>query len=294
VNVDPFPRREDAQDGSTPGRRGSRRAPKPYNARAMQKKRTFAELVELMKRLRGPGGCPWDREQSYADLKPYVIEEAYEVVDAIDRDDRASLREEIGDLLLESVFLAEIAREEGSFDIDDSITAIHDKLVRRHPHVFGDVQADSAEQVLTNWEKLKSAERREENKGILSGVPRSLPALLKAGRLTEKVARVGFDWKKPDDVLQKLDEEMQELREAVGRHDPAAIEHEIGDVLFTIANIARHMSVNAEGALQKSNEKFQRRFESIESSLHEAGRTFDGATLEELDALWNAAKEKGL
>lgn len=261
---------------------------------AMQKKRTFEELVALMTRLRGPGGCPWDREQSYADLKPFVIEEAYEVVDAIDRDDRASLREEIGDLLLECVFLAEIAREEGSFDISDSITAIHDKLVRRHPHVFGDVQADSADQVLTNWEKLKSAERREENKGILSGVPRSLPALLKAGRLTEKAARVGFDWKKPEDVLEKLDEEMKELREAVGRHDPQAIEHEIGDVLFTIANIARHMSVNSEGALQKSNEKFQRRFESIESDLHAAGRTFDGATLEELDALWNAAKEKGL
>src|SRR5687767_5704443 len=149
-------------------------------------KRMFDELVNLMTRLRGPGGCPWDRKQTLPDLKPYVIEEAYEVVDAIDRDDRAALLEEIGDMLLEAVFVAEITREEGTFDIYDSITAIHDKLVRRHPHVFGDVEAKDAEQVLVNWEKLKRDERKAENKSVLSGVPQSMPALLKASRLTEK------------------------------------------------------------------------------------------------------------
>lgn len=258
-------------------------------------KKTFYDLVSLMTRLRGPGGCPWDREQSYEDLKPYIIEEAYEVVGAIDRNDRAALREEIGDLLLQGVFLAEIARLEGSFDIDDSITAICDKLVHRHPHVFGDVQADTPDQVLSNWEKLKSAERREKKSGgILSGVPRPLPGLLKATRLTEKAGRVGFDWKKPDDVLEKLEEELQELKAAANRNDPEAIEHEVGDILFTIANLARHLDVNAENALQKTNEKFIRRFESIEHALHDQGRTFEQTTIEELDALWNEAKKKGL
>src|SRR6478672_13492104 len=164
-------------------------------------RRSFDELVNLMKTLRGPEGCPWDRKQNLADLKPFVIEEAYEVVDAIDRDDRKALMEEVGDLLLESVFIAEITRDEGSFDVYDSITAIHDKLVRRHPHVFGDVEANDAEQVLVNWEKLKRDERKSDNKGVLSGVPQSLPALLRAERPTEKAARVGFDWERTEDVL---------------------------------------------------------------------------------------------
>ncbi len=253
-------------------------------------KRSFDELVQLMTRLRAPGGCPWDREQTYADLRPFVIEEAYEVVDAIDRDDRGSLREEIGDLLLESVFLAEIAREEGSFDIYDSVTAIHDKLVRRHPHVFGEAEAKDADAVLNNWEKLKSAERREENKGILSGVPGALPALLKASRLAEKAARVGFDWKETGDVFDKIAEETAELKEAVDGGARARIEDELGDLLFTIANVARRMKIDPEAALQRANAKFKRRFESIESAMHDAGRSFDDVTLEELDALWNEAK----
>src|SRR5216110_1096674 len=173
-------------------------------------RRSFDDLFELMKMLRGPNGCPWDRKQTLPDLKPYVIEEAYEVVDAINRDDRRALLEEIGDMLLEAVFIAEITREEGSFDIYDSITAIHDKLVRRHPHVFGEVAAKDAEQVLVNWEKLKSEERKAENKSLLSGVPGSLPALLKASRLTEKAARVGFDWRRTDDVFGKVEEEIGE------------------------------------------------------------------------------------
>ncbi len=254
-------------------------------------KRSFDDLVNLMKTLRGPGGCPWDRKQNLPDLKPFVIEEAYEVVDAIDRNERGALMEEVGDLLLESVFIAEITREEGSFDVYDSITAIHDKLVRRHPHVFADVEARDAEQVLVNWEKLKNEERKAENKSVLSGVPGSLPALLKASRLTEKAARVGFDWRRTGDVFDKLDEEIGELREAVEGGESSRIEDEMGDLLFTIANIARKTGVNPEEALQSTNRKFTRRFESMESAVRAGGRNLDQLSLQEMDALWDKAKE---
>ena len=253
-------------------------------------RKTFDDLVRLMTTLRGPNGCPWDRKQTLPDLKPYVIEEAYEVVDAIDRDDRGALLEEIGDFLLEAVFIAEITREEGSFDVYDSITAIHDKLVRRHPHVFGDVEAKDAEQVLINWEKLKSEERKAEQKGVLSGVPRSLPALLKASRLTEKAARVGFDWRKAEDVFEKMEEEIEELREAVAANEPEKIHEELGDLLFTIANVARKVGVNAEEALQTTNRKFLRRFGSMEAAVHGSGRNLDELSLEEMDRLWDEAK----
>jgi MazG family protein len=253
-------------------------------------KRSFEDLVELMKTLRGPNGCPWDRKQNLPDLKPYVIEEAYEVVDAIDRDDRDALREEIGDFLLQAVFITEITRAEGTFDIYDSITAIHDKLVHRHPHVFGDVEAKDAEQVLVNWEKLKSEERKAEEKSVLSGVPQSLPALLKASRLTEKAARVGFDWRRTDEVFDKVHEEIAELREAIDAGNKSHVHEELGDLLFTIANIARKLEVNAEEALQSTNRKFSRRFESMEKKVHGSGRNIDQLTLEEMDALWDEAK----
>jgi len=253
-------------------------------------KRSFGDLVALMTRLRSPGGCPWDRKQTLPDLKTYVIEEAYEVVDAIDRDDRAALMEEVGDLLLEAVFITELTREEGTFDIYDSVTAVHDKLVRRHPHVFGDVVAKDAEQVLVNWEKLKSDERKAENKSLLSGVPRSMPALLKASRLTEKAARVGFDWRRTEDVFEKLDEEIAELREAVASGEPSKIEDEIGDILFTIANIARKVNANPEEALQSTNRKFMRRFENMESQVRARGMNLDQLELEEMDRLWDEAK----
>src|SRR5205085_7458179 len=186
-------------------------------------KRSFDELVQLMTKLRGPNGCPWDRKQTLPSLKPFVIEESYEVVDAIDRDDRDDLREELGDFLLQAVFIAELTREEGSFDIYDSVTAIHDKLVHRHPHVFGDVEAHDAEQVLVNWEKLKNEERKAENKSVLAGVPQSLPALLRASRLTEKAARVGFDWRRTEDVFVKLEEEIAEVRQAIESGDEGKI-----------------------------------------------------------------------
>src|SRR5438552_5297215 len=216
-------------------------------------RRSFEEIVQLMTTLRGPNGCPWDRKQTLPSLKPFIIEESYEVVDAIDRDDRLDLCEELGDFLLQAVFSAERTREEGSFDIDDSVTAIHEKLVRRHPHVFGDVEAKDAEQVLVNWEKLKNEERKAENKSVLAGVPRSLRALLKASRLTEKAARVGFDWRRAEDVFTKIDEEVAELREALDENDPQKIHDEIGDLLFSIANVARKLDLNAEEALQSSN-----------------------------------------
>jgi len=253
-------------------------------------KRSFDELVALMTTLRGPEGCPWDRKQTLASLKPFIVEESYEVVDAIDRDERSALAEELGDFLLQAVFVAEIARDEGSFDIYDVITNIHDKLVRRHPHVFGDVQAKDAETVLVNWEKLKNEERKAENKSVLAGVPQSLPALLKASRLTEKAARVGFDWRRAQDVFAKIDEEVGELREAVAEKDKRKIHDEIGDLLFSIANIARKLDVNAEEALQSANRKFTRRFESMEGTVRGQGRNLDQLSLEQMDALWDQAK----
>lgn len=253
-------------------------------------KRSFDELVRLMTTLRGPGGCPWDREQTLASLKPFIIEESYEVVDAIDRNDRSALVEELGDFLLQAVFAAEIGREEGTFDIYDAITAIHDKLVRRHPHVFGEVVAKDAGQVLVNWEKLKSAERRAENKGVLSGVPQSMPSLAKASRLTEKAARVGFDWRRTEEVFAKVDEELAELKEAIAAGVKRDVHDELGDLLFTIANIARKLDVNPEEALQSTNRKFTRRFESMERAVHGSDRNLDQLTLEEMDALWDQAK----
>ncbi len=261
----------------------------PHTIQAMTK-RNFEELVSLMDLLRSPGGCPWDREQTYESLRPFVIEEAYEVVDAIDRDDREGLREEIGDLLLESVFLARIAKEEGSFEIDDCITAIHDKLVRRHPHVFAEVDADDADQVVTNWERLKREEKHEKNKSFFEGVPTGLPALLKAQRLTDKASRVGFDWQKTEDVFDKLDEEIGELKDAIARNDPEEIIDELGDLLFTIANIARRIDVDGENALQGSNQKFIRRFEEVERRYRESGKQMEDVSLEELDAAWEEVK----
>jgi MazG family protein len=243
-----------------------------------------------MTTLRGPDGCPWDRKQTLLDLKPFVIEEAYEVVDAIDRDDRRALLEEVGDLLMEAVFIAEITRSEGTFDVYDSITAIHDKLVRRHPHVFSDVEVSDAEQVIVNWEKLKNEERKAENKSVLSGVPQALPALLKASRLTEKAARVGFDWRRTEDVFDKIDEEMSELREAVAARNTAEVAEEIGDLLFTLANIARKLDINPEEALQATNRKFMRRFEAMERAVRATDRNLDQLTLEEMDRLWDEAK----
>ena len=249
----------------------------------------FQDLVALMARLRSPEGCPWDREQTYSTLAPMLVEEAYEAFEAVEdaREGRpAHLCEELGDLLFQIVFYAQVAAERGEFTIEDVTAQIHAKMVRRHPHVFGDVVANDAEQVVTNWEKLKQAERKAENKSVLSGIPQSMPALLKSARLTEKAARVGFDWRRTEDVFDKLDEEIAELREAVASGDTSHVQEEIGDLLFTIANIARKVNVNPEEALQSTNRKFMRRFASMETRAP----NFTELSLEEMDKLWDEAK----
>jgi len=253
-------------------------------------------LVEVMARLRGPEGCPWDREQDYATLRRYVLEEAYEVAEALDGaatgEPGASpaLQGELGDLLLQVVFLARIAEERGEFDLEAVARGIADKLERRHPHVFGDAVARTADEVWTSWEKIKSTERPK-GSSLFDGVPRALPALLKALHLSSKAARVGFDWARDEGVLEKLEEELAELREAREAGDPEAIEHELGDVLFVVANLARRNDVDPERALQGSNHRFEHRVRFMEARLGQEGRTLDDAELSELDALWNEAKK---
>lgn len=260
--------------------------------------RTFPRLVELMQRLLQPDGCPWDREQTLLTLRRYVLEEACEVIDAIDGGDRNELRDELGDLLLQVVFQAELARVEGAFGPDDVVAGICDKLVRRHPHVFGDVEVQGAGEVLRNWERIKAAERAQQadRKGVLSGVARSLPALTRAQRVGEKVARVGFDWPDARGSRGKVQEELAELDVAIAGGDPGRIEAELGDVLFALVNLARHAGVDAEGALRGTIDKFTRRFDHVEQRVCETHGGWpseaaeDHLTLQELDVYWDEAK----
>jgi tetrapyrrole methylase family protein / MazG family protein len=251
----------------------------------------FAELCRVMAKLRGPGGCPWDREQTLATLKPYLIEEAYETIDAIDAGTVDAHREELGDLLLQIVFQAEITQEQGGFAVADVAQAIHDKLVRRHPHVFGDAPATTAAGVHANWEAIKATERPK-GKGRLQSIPRALPALLRAMRMGEKAAAVGFDWNHPDEVVAKVKEELRELEEAMaeGLVDSGPIVEEMGDLLFAIVNLSRRLHVDAEAALQRASDKFKRRFEYIEQALEGENRQVQGTSAAELDQLWEAAK----
>jgi MazG family protein len=258
----------------------------------MSEEHPFDALRVLSARLRGPDGCPWDRGQTLETLKTYIIEEAYEVVDAISSGDRGTLAGELGDLLFQIVFAAQIAEEQGLFDIDEVCRRIHAKMVYRHPHVFGDVAVSGAADVVRNWEALKSKERRAT--GALAGVPRQLPALLKALRITEKAAALGFDWERAGDVVAKLEEEVKELAVELGP-DPAArpsegVREELGDVLFVLANLARQLGVDPEAALQGANEKFTRRFAAMEEHARKRGVGLGSLSLAELDALWDAAK----
>jgi len=246
----------------------------------------FARLVEIMTRLRAPGGCPWDREQNFDTIKPYLLEESYEVMDAIDARDWEGLAEELGDLLLQPVFFAQMAAEEGRFDIADSLDAINSKLIRRHPHVFGDGDARTADDVKKRWDEIK-AEEKPRPKGLLEGVPRSLPALVEAQQIASRAAGAGFDWENVEQVFEKLDEELDELREAGSAGE---IENEIGDLLFVIVNIARFMKVDPEQALRKTNAKFRRRFAHVENGLAERGKTPRESTVDEMEALWQDAK----
>jgi tetrapyrrole methylase family protein/MazG family protein len=267
----------------------------------MSDPRPFEDLVRIMADLRAEGGCPWDREQTHQTLRPYLIEEAHEVIEAIEAGSDANLAEELGDLLLQVVFHARIAEEEGRFTIQDVVGGILEKLVRRHPHVFGDVQADTPEKVLRNWEAIKLRERaggdgEEENTpSVLGGVPASLPALLKAQRVQTKAGRVGFDWKSPEGPLAKVREEIEEVEGAIreGGGESGCVEREMGDLLFALVNVARHLKVDAEGALRVCVDRFMGRFRYIEGRLAERGLTAREADLATLDALWDEAKGKG-
>jgi MazG family protein len=246
----------------------------------------FTRLVEIMAKLRAPGGCPWDREQNFDSIKPYLLEETYEVLDAIDAHDFEGLAEELGDLLLQPVFFAQMAAEEGRFDIADSLHAINSKLIRRHPHVFAAGDAKTADDVKRRWDEIK-AEEKPRPKGLLDDVSRATPALVEAQQIASKAAGAGFDWENVEQVFEKLDEELDELREA-GTH--GEIENEIGDLLFVIVNIARFMKVDPEQALRRTNAKFRRRFAHVEAGLAANGKSPREATIAEMEALWQDAK----
>ena len=256
-----------------------------------------------MERLRSPAGCPWDREQTYATLAPMLLEEAYEAFEAVElaRDGQANeLRDELGDLLFQIVFYAQVAKERGEFTIADVTSTVHDKMVRRHPHVFGDARADSTEEVLKSWEAIKAAEKKAaltKETSLLDGVSTKVPALMEAHQLSTKAARVGFDWEKLEDIFDKLNEEVAELRSAIQTHadsdneeNHARVREEIGDLLFAVTNIARHLKVEPEAALKLTNRKFRHRFRHIENSLSAQQRNFESATLAELESLWQEAK----
>lgn len=252
--------------------------------------RRIETLRAIMKALRTPGtGCPWDLEQSFETIAPYTIEEAYEVQDAIDRGNRTDLCEELGDLLLQTVYHAQIAAEEGTFDFDDVIEAISKKMVRRHPHVFGDAAAKSAKLAKGFWEDAKAKERGSEPiESLLASVPLALPGLTRALKLQAKAARVGFDWPSVENVYDKISEEIAEFRAAPDAEKAA----EFGDILFAMANVARHLGIDPEGALRATNAKFERRFRYIEIELEKMGKRPADSNLQEMDALWNAAKER--
>ena len=253
----------------------------------------FQRLVEIMARLRAPGGCPWDREQTFDSIKPYTLEETYEVMDAIDRRDFAGLAEELGDLALQVVFYAQMAEEENRFSISDSLDAINQKLVRRHPHVFADGDAKTSGEVLQRWDEIKVQEKQDKGeapKGLLDSVLRAQPALTEAAQISRKAAGAGFDWPALEPVLDKVREEIDELADARERLGLAEIEGELGDLLFTLVNVARFLKVDPEQALRKTNHKFRRRFAHVESRLAERDTTVQQSTLEEMEALWQEAK----
>lgn len=248
----------------------------------------FEKLVGILERLRAPDGCPWDREQTYKDIAPHTLEEVHEVLDAIDRNDLDGLREELGDLLLQIIFYAQIAKEEKKFTIDDVVESINKKLIHRHPHVFGETKVKDSGEVLERWEKLKFLEGK---KSVVGGVPKALPALLKAYRLGEKTARVGFDWEDAEGILAKLEEEARELHEARKTKDESQVEHEYGDLLFTMANIGRFLGVDPEGALRKATERFIKRFKLMEDEIAKQKKEMQSLSAKEWDALWETAKK---
>jgi tetrapyrrole methylase family protein/MazG family protein len=291
--------------------RSSRAKPAKVSAVSRTEKRRFGklfdDLVELQIRLLAPNGCPWDREQTHESLRTYLIEEAYEVLDALESGDPDKFAEELGDLLLQIIFHSELASQAGRFNVGDVIQRVHTKMVRRHPHVFGSDKADSAAQVLKNWEQLKAEERRQErasrgvnasdapddkSASLLSGIPRTLPAVMEAYQLTRRASRVGFDWPDVAGVLQKLREEIRELESEIASGNTAKIESEAGDLLFSVVNVVRFLKLDPEIALKKANRKFIERFQHMESQSGAAGNKLVNLNAAELDALWNNAKAR--
>jgi ATP diphosphatase len=273
----------------------------------MKPSRDISRLIEIMAALRAPKtGCPWDIEQDFSTIAPYTIEEAYEVADAIARGDLDDLRDELGDLLLQVVYHAQMAQETGDFAFGDVVEAITTKMIRRHPHVFGDEEARSAGMAKGMWEKIKAQEKAEKRsarlargldpedngKGFLDSVPVALPALTRALKLQEKAARVGFDWSEAAPILDKIEEEIGELREALARGETAEIKDEFGDMLFAVVNLGRHLKLDSEAALSGTNEKFRSRFHYVERAIDASGSTLEKATLDEMEALWQQAKGK--
>ncbi len=252
---------------------------------------SLQRLIDIMARLRSANGCPWDKEQTKESLKTYLIEEAYEVLEAIDENDPEKLKEELGDLLFQIIFHCQLASEINHFTIDDVIQRIADKIIGRHPHVFGDARFESPEEVRRQWHERKKEEGKF-RESILDGVPKNLPALLRSQRLQSRVSKVGFDWEKTEDVLDKVDEELSELKAAVSTGSKKDIGEELGDVLFVLVNVSRFTGINAEEALKKTNNKFIKRFRYIEKSAQETGRNLPEMTLEEIDRLWDDAKSK--
>jgi MazG family protein len=255
----------------------------------------FAELVKIMATLRAPGGCPWDAKQTFDTIKSYLLEETYEVMDAIDLRDWEGLKEELGDLMLQPVFFAQMAKDEGRFDVVDSLEAINNKLVRRHPHVFGDATAHTAEDVKRRWDEIKKQEKAEQGiaagESVLDGVPRTLPALVEAEKISKKAAGLGFEWPDISGVIEKLQEEAAELAGARESADKEHIESEIGDLLFTLVNLARFLKVDPEQALRKTNTRFRRRFGFVEHEVAAGGGAFSETEIDRLEELWQKAKK---
>lgn len=252
----------------------------------------FEELVSIIARLRGRDGCPWDKQQTNETLKPGLIEESYEIIDAIDEKNDEKLEEELGDLLMQILLNSQIAQDEGRFNICGVIKKINEKLLRRHPHVFGEVQVRDAQEVLKNWEMIKRQEySNRDRESLVDGVPSHLPALMMARKVQAKASRVGFDWEKSEDVLKKVEEEMEELKESIDAAQPEGIEEEIGDILFSIVNLSRFLNVDPEDALRKTTAKFIRRFKQMESEIAAKGKSITDYNLTELDKFWDAIKE---
>lgn len=253
-------------------------------------KNSMAELLGIVGRLRGEGGCPWDREQTLDTLKQYLIEESYEVLDAIDSGNAHRHAEELGDVLLQILMHAQIRAEKNEFTFDTVARGLADKLIRRHPHVFGNAKAENSKEVLKNWESIKSEEKKAERESIMDGIPRHMPALQRAQRVQSRASHVGFDWTELKDVLAKVDEETAEVKQAIGEKDPARIGEEIGDLLFAAVNLARFQGINAEECLDGAIKRFVSRFQQVETLVRKEGRQLKDCTLAELDAHWEAVK----